>query len=421
MTKRAEELVEEYKLDEKTTEELDQLLDEIAQNIQTEEDPEATEEEQAEAAVELPKEIEDLQAMVEAITELKANKRSKLAQRSALMNRIEEGRAKVVRSAPEIKEEKKTMSEVEIRSGAEYGKAYLHYLKTGEDKQCRALLSTNGTNQSLSLTGYVPVPTFLETEIKNAWEECKLVALAKHTEYKGNVKVGFEKSATGAAVHIEGDEEPDEEVITIGVVDIIAQNIKKWITVSDEAIEGTTVDTMGYLFKEIAQRIAEAAEGVLVGLITAAPTTSTGSAVAVAEMACDEIAIDTIVKAEALLGGKARDLHIAMNRQTYAQFVAAGMAANYAVDVFDGLKDRVVITDALETFDASGTDGDCFAIIGDFGYGAQANFPNGQNMMIKTDDLSLAEKDLVKIVGRQYVGMALVAEKAFVRLVIDNP
>jgi hypothetical protein len=32
------------------------------------------------------------------------------------------------------------------------------------------------------------------------------------------------------------------------------------------------------------------------------------------------------------------------------------------------------------------------------------------------DELSLAEKDLVKIVGRQYVGMGVVAPKAFVKI-----
>ncbi len=110
-----------------------------------------------------------------------------------------------------------------------------------------------------------------------------------------------------------------------------------------------------------------------------------------------------------------KNLNIAMNRQTYAAFVSVAMAANYAVDVFDGLKEKVVFTDALPAFSAASSD-DTYAIVGDFGYGFQANKPNGNDIVIKVDDLSLAEKDLVKIVGRQYVGMGVVASKAFVKI-----
>ena len=57
--------------------------------------------------------------------------------------------------------------------------------------------------------------------------------------------------------------------------------------------------------------------------------------------------------------------------------------------------------------------GNYAAIVGDFGYGAMANFPNGAEIQIKKDDLSLAEQDLVKLVGRQYVALDVVAPLAF--------
>lgn len=241
------------------------------------------------------------------------------------------------------------------------------------------------------------------------------MSLVKRSAYPGNVKVGFELSATGAVVHVEGTAAPDEEVLTIGTVELKAESIKKWITVSDEAIDNTTVDTVGYIYAEIAQRIVEKAESILVGLILAAPTASTATACAVAEMTAATVAVDTIVNAVALLSAKARNLHIAMARQTYAEFVSKALKANYGVDVFDGLKDRVVFTDALPAYSAAGS-GDTYVIVGDFGYGAQANFPNGNDVTIKLDDMSLAEKDLVKIVGRQFVGMGVVAPNAFVRI-----
>lgn len=60
--------------------------------------------------------------------------------------------------------------------------------------------------------------------------------------------------------------------------------------------------------------------------------------------------------------------------------------------------------------------GDTFAIVGDLGEGALANFPDGESINLKFDELSLAEYDLIKIVGRQYVGLGIVAPKAFVKL-----
>ena len=104
-----------------------------------------------------------------------------------------------------------------------------------------------------------------------------------------------------------------------------------------------------------------------------------------------------------------------MHRQTYPAFVKLALEAGYGIDVFDGLKDKIVFSDKLPAFSAAGTD-DVYAIVGDFSYGYQANFPNGNDITIKVDDLSLAEKDLVKLVGRQYVGMGIVAPKAFVNI-----
>ena len=157
-------------------------------------------------------------------------------------------------------------------------------------------------------------------------------------------------SATGADVHVEGSAAPTEEVLEWGSVELKAENIKKWITVSDEALEGTTVDTLGELYKEIAQRIVEKAEEIAIGKIVASPAASTATAPGVPVYKAPAIAADVIVMAEALLSGKARNLYVAMNRQTYAAFISVALAANYAIDVFDGLKDKVIFTDKLPAF-----------------------------------------------------------------------
>ena len=358
----------------------------------------------------LSKETEDLMeqrnALIEEAKEIRAAQRQKTLDMVANMN--------VQGEAPVVTEEK-TMNNEEVRSSREYAKAYLDMIKgvTADDNECRALLTTN-------VSGSVPIPTFLETEIKTAWEENVLMNLVGKSYFKGNVKIGFEYSATGAVVHTEGQAAPDEETVVIGTVEIANASIKKWITVSDEAISGTTVDTVGYLYREIAKRIVEKAEETLISAINSAPATATTSAVGVPIFDGSTPAVDTIVKAIALLSGQARDLRLAMNRQTYAVFVGLGLNAKYNVDVFDGLRDRVVFTDKLPAVSAA-TSGQTYMIIGDFGYGALANLPEGDGISIKYDDLSLAEKDLVKLVGRQYVGIGVVADKAFVKVANGLP
>jgi HK97 family phage major capsid protein len=104
-----------------------------------------------------------------------------------------------------------------------------------------------------------------------------------------------------------------------------------------------------------------------------------------------------------------------MNRQTKAAFEAVALGLQYGADIYDGLKDRILYSDALPAFSAADA-GETFVIIGDIGYGFQANFPSGNDVKMTVDELSLAEKDLVKIVGRQYVGMGVVAPKAFVKI-----
>lgn len=355
----------------------------------------------------------DIDALTQEVRDLNAEAQqieSRASAEAALRDAVAPAVAEEIRNAKNNKnEERKNMkNNAEVRQSPEYAAAYLKALKTGDDSEARALLTT-------AASGQIPIPAFLESEIKTAWEDNVLMNLVKHSFFKGQVKVGFELSATGAVVHVEGAEAPDEEEITLGVVTISNESIKKWITVSDEALEGTTVDTMGYLYKEIAHQIVAKAEEILIGKITAAPTAATATAVGVPALTATTIAEDTIVKAVSLLSGQARDLHIVMNRQSYPYFVAVALTANYAIDVFDGLRDRIVFSDKLTPF-ATATTGNVYAIVGDFGYGAQANFPNGDNITLKVDDLSLAESDLVKIVGRQYVGMGLVADRAFVNI-----
>ena len=118
-----------------------------------------------------------------------------------------------------------------------------------------------------------------------------------------------------------------------------------------------------------------------------------------------------------LLSDEAANPAIVMNKATWSQFKAAQYAADYGMDPFEGLP--VFFDNTIPVYSSTATTG-VWLIVGDFGRGAQANFPNGQEINIKYDDISEAQKDLVKIIGREYVGLGLVADKCFCRVTMHT-
>ena len=56
-------------------------------------------------------------------------------------------------------------------------------------------------------------------------------------------------------------------------------------------------------------------------------------------------------------------------------------------------------------------------IVGDLGQGALANFPNGDEIEFKFDDKTDMTKDLVRVLGREFIAIEPVAPNAFVKIV----
>ena len=115
----------------------------------------------------------------------------------------------------------------------------------------------------------------------------------------------------------------------------------------------------------------------------------------------------------AQLSAEAVNPVIIMNRQTWGQFKAAQAAANYAYDPFEGLP--VVFNNSLTAFSAA-TTGVTYAIVGDLGEGAIANFPNGEEIEFRYDNLTRKDEDVIEIMGRQFVGLGIVGPNAFVKI-----
>ena len=136
------------------------------------------------------------------------------------------------------------------------------------------------------------------------------------------------------------------------------------------------------------------------------------SALGVPVVEADVITQSTIIDAIAKLSSKATNPVIVMSNGTWAAFKAVQLAGNFNSDIFEGI--TVVKVNKLPDFSTADA-GETYAILGDFSY-LQANFPGGNDIAITYDPYSMAEKDLVKIVGRSAVGLGIVGDSCFVKI-----
>lgn len=360
----------------------------------------------------LPDEIEkdgaDLDALdaeFKGITaELDARKTA-AAKKAELRAAVATGAGAVITEIP--KEERNTMTNAEIRASHEYNVAYANYIKTGSDAECRALLTEN-------VSGTVPVASYVEGRVRTAWDREGITSRVRKTFMKGNVKIGYEISASGAIVHTEAaNTAVTEETLTLGIVTLVPQSIKKWISISDEVYDLAGEEFLDYIYDELTYRIAKKLADAIVADIEACGTVSTGSLPAVPKITSTTVTLGLVAQALAELSDEAANPVIMMNKSTWGAFKAAQAAGNFGYDPFEGLP--VVFNDTISAFSAA-TTGVTYAIVGDLGLGAQANFPNGQEIEIKFDDKTKMEYDLIRILGREYVGHAVVAPKAFCKI-----
>lgn len=346
--------------------------------------------------------IEGLTAEVNELEERKAQIEKEAEERKAEIEKVE-----AVEEIEIEKEEVRTkMSEIEIRNSKEYVDAYAEYIKSGNDRDVRSLLSENAN-------GTVAVPEFVYDIVKTAWERDGIMSLVRKSYLKGNLKVGFEIDGGTATAHTEGGQAVNEENLVLGVVELKPVSIKKWISISDEIYDLRGEDFLRYIYDELTYRIAKKAADLLLAAIDACGTQSTTTCVGVPAITAATIGQATVAEAMAQLSGEAQNPVVVMNRATWGAFKAVQYAGNFATDIFENLP--VVFNDTIKAYSAA-TTGDTYAIVGDFGHGALANFPNGDEINFKFDDLSQKKADLIEVLGRQYVAVAPVAPNAFAKI-----
>lgn len=357
-------------------------------------------------AIELPEaDLDALEEEARAIKDEIESRKAEEAQKVEIRAAVAQGDGVVIEER-NLQEETKVANIEEIRNSADYINAYAEFIKTGDDAECRALLSEN-------VSGKVAVPELVYSIVKTAWAREGIMSRVRKAYVKGNLKVGFEISGTDAAVHTEGGDAVAEETLVLGIVNLIPASIKKWISVSDEVMDLRGEEFLNYIYDELAYRIAKKAADELVAKIEACGTVSTTTSPGVPVVTAASIGAGTIATAIANLSDEAARPTIMMNKLSWSAFKTVQYANNYGVDVFEGLD--VVFNDTIKAFSAAST-GDTYVIVGDLDQGALANFPAGEEMTFKYDDVTLATSDLVRVIGRQYVALGVVAPNAFVKI-----
>ena len=357
--------------------------------------------------------LDALNAEIDQLQERKKELANAEAQRQELRNKIAAGSVEVTTVAEidnTVVEERK-MDVNEIIKRADYIEAYANAIKKGDDnfKECRSLLSENAS-------GSVPVPTVIFDIVKNAWQRNGIVSRVRRLAVKGNLKVSFEISATGAVVHTEGGDPVTEETLVLGILNIVPQSVKKFINISDEVVDMRGEDFLRYIYDELTYQIAKKIQALIIAAIEACGTVSTNvgtTCVGVPVVATSSIALGTIASALGQLSDQASNPIIVMNKQTWSAFKAVQAAGSYGYDPFEGLE--VEFDNTIASFSAA-TSGVTFAYVGDFGEGALLTTPAGDDVTIKYDDTTLATNDLVRIIGRQMVGIGIVGPNCFVKI-----
>ena len=376
---------------EMSLEQVEARMTELDSMVETSEDTEA-----------INKATEERQMLNERKAELES-----LETRKAQAQKLTEGEIKPEAIIEERKEERKMQKIEEYRNSAEYVEAYAQYIKSGNDEEIRSLLTTN-----VGDAGTVAVPDFVYDIVKTAWEKSDIMSLVKKLNVAGNMKVQFEISGSDAVIHNEGSGAVSEETLTLGIVELVPVSIKKWVSISDEALDMRGQAFLNYIYDELTYKIAKKAESILIDKIKTLGTSATSSA-PYAKKVKAGAAVGTIASALGQLSDEATNPVVVMNKATWSAFKAAQYANQYAVDPFEGLP--VYFTSALPALSGA-SENDVYAIVGDFGFGALANFPNGDAIQIKIDDKTNMKSDLVDVLGREYIAVAPSACGAFVNI-----
>lgn len=339
--------------------------------------------------------LEGLNEELNAIEERKAALKLEIETRKKEIAEVAQGAGEVIEKA----EERKTkMSDIEIRKSPEYLDAWVESMKGRESEEQRALLSENAQD------GTIAVPVYVEDTIHTAWESNEIVRRVRRTYFKGNLKVGVEMSADAAIAHTEGGAAIDEENLVLEYIELIPVMVKKMVRYSDEVLSMRGQAFVDYIFDEIEHQIVKKVGDQLVQ--TAILNNGSGRVLA-QRFTGDAMTTADVINAAGKLSGEATNPVLITTRANAAALKAAALSAGYAYDPFDGME-VIYVDSAALTVSAGGQTSSAAAIVADLS-GWQINLPDGDQVKFKFDDLTEADADMIRVIGRLYVAMDIVS------------
>ena len=329
--------------------------------------------------------IDALNAEVDALIEQRGAIETRANNKRDLLAKIAAGAGTTI----DTKEERENnVNDIEKRE-ALYD-ALAESIKGKATPEQRALLTTNAS-------GTVSVATIVDGYIWTDWEKSPILSRVRRTFIRGNYKVNYESSATGAVLHAEGTTKPAEEQLVLGTVEFIGEYLKKWIKVTDNVLALRGKDFLDYLFNEFGHQLAKGIEGLILEDIAESELS------AKVTHALDG---DAVLAGLAKLSDEATNPVVIMAKSTYAKIRAIRTTAGARLeDPFEGLE--VLFNNMLAP-----AEGNEAILVGDLD-GVIVNFPDGDDFKYIVDETSLAEDDWVKIVGKIMVAAHLVRPNGF--------
>lgn len=325
--------------------------------------------------------LDTLESEVRAIKEELESRKAEAAKKAEIRETVAKGAGEVVQK---FKEEKKEMN-VEERK-LEMIDALAEYIKGTATAEQRALLTTGATG------GVVKVSNIVDDFIWTDWDKSPILSRIRKVYVKGNYSVGYEASATGAVKHTEGDmQNPAEETLTLAYINFIEQYYKKWITVSDTVLALKGQAFMDYLLDEFGHQLAIALENAVVAEIEAST---------LAAAVTNPLDNTAAMAGFAALSDEAVNPVVIISKANYAAIMNERATTGAKIeDPFSGME-------VLFNRNVTGM------LVGDLD-GVVANFPDGEDFKFIIDDKSLAEHDMVKIVGKILGDIHLVRPNGF--------
>lgn len=312
--------------------------------------------------------------------ELEARKQAE-AKKAEIRSAVAAGEGTVVRS---MKSEEPKVNEKEKR--AAMLDALAEFIKGRATSEQRAMLLTTGVTG-----GTVKVSDIVDDFIWTDWDKSQILSRIRKVYVRGNYSVGYEASATGAVKHTEGAAAPNEETLTLAYINFVAQYYKKWIRVSDTVLALKGEAFLRYLMDEFGHQLAVALENAVVAEIEASDLSA---------KVTNPIDNTAAMAGFAALSDEATNPVVIISKTNYAAIMNARATTGAKIeDPFNGFE--VLFNNTVTGL-----------LIGDLD-GVVANFPEGEDFKFVVDDKSLAEQDLVKIVGKVLADIHLVRPNGF--------